>query len=749
MAAKQKKNFQKYYKFLLYLVIIVLINAAGITLFYKIDLTSNNLYSLSNASKTVVKGLKEPLTINVFFTKNLPAPYNVIEPYLRDILKEYESYSGQNLSYRFKDVSAQEGDISQEADSNRKEAESYGIYPMNVQKLEQDEAKVMRAYMGMVLLHGDLVEKIPAITTTEGLEYKITTAIMKMTNKVSALVKLPEKIKVSLVLSSSLFQVSRVANIKGLDTIRTTAQEAVDRCKSKAYGQLTYEIIDPSMNEGTPEQQALADRFGLQWPDISTPEGVSVPAGKGVAAIQLKYGNKTVERSILNRNMALTQKGLEEQFSIIETKDIEAFVNDNIDNLIEINENIGYLASNNTLLLQPELPAKFDANTPRPPKKETLDNFNNIVSKQYSFKTFKFDNEIPDTFNTLIIAGAKQNFTDWELFQIDQYLMKGKSLAIFVDAFNEIQPQNQQQFQDAVYLPVNTGLEKLLDYYGLNVKKSYVLDESCYVNRDRGGDEMKIYFVPIIKNDKINHNLSFMDNLTQMLVIKASPLEYNKDRIKQNGLKLTELISSSDKSWEMAGKINLMPFLIQPPTNDKERGSRPLACILEGEFPSYFADKQIPQKPENNPVNANTGTETGQDKKDVKDEAAKPAAPQSTVQAKQDFISKGKPGKIFLIGTAQILRNNGLDEEGASPNAIFLMNIFDYLNNRTEIAEMRGKNQKFNVLDESKPLTKTIVKIVNIAGLPAMFILFGIIVWVRRSSRRKKIQSMFSRDSNK
>lgn len=746
MAAKQKKNFQKYYKFLLYLVIIVLVNAAGITLFYKIDLTSNNLYSLSNASKTVVKGLKEPLTINVFFTKNLPAPYNVIEPYLRDILKEYESYSGQNLSYRFKDVSAQEGDISQEADSNRKEAESYGIYPMNVQKLEQDEAKVMRAYMGMVLLHGDLVEKIPAITTTEGLEYKITTAIMKMTNKVSALVKLPEKIKVSLVLSSSLFQVSRVANIKGLDTIRTTAQEAVDRCKSKAYGQLTFEIVDPSMNEGTPEQQSLADRFGLQWPDINTPEGVTVPAGKGVAAIQLKYGNKTVERSILNRNMALTQKGLEEQFSIIEPKDIESFVNDNIDNLIEINENIGYLASNNTLLLQPELPAKFDPNTPRPPKKETLDNFNNIVSKQYSFKTFKFDNEIPDTFNTLIIAGPKQNFTDWELFQIDQYLMKGKSLAIFVDAFNEIQPQNQQQFQDAVYLPVNTGLEKLLDYYGLNVKKSYVLDESCYVNRDRSGEEMKIYFVPIIKNDKINHNLSFMDNLTQMLVIKASPLEYNKDRIKQKGLKLTELISSSDKSWEMAGKINLTPFLIQPPTNDKERAARPLACILEGEFPSYFSDKQIPQKPENTPENFNTGTET--DQKDVKKEETKPAAPQSAVQTKQDFISKGKPGKIFLIGTAQILRNNGLDEEGASPNAIFLMNIFDYLNNRTEIAEMRGKNQKFNILDESKPLTKTIVKIVNIAGLPAMFILFGIIVWVRRSSRRKKIQSMFSRDSN-
>jgi len=168
---------QKYYKFLLYLVVVVLINLVGISLFFRVDLTSNNLYSLSDASKEVASTLKEPLTINVFFSKNLPPPYNTIEQYLHDLLAEYEIYSSDLLSYRFYDVTAQEGDLSEQAEGNRKIAQSYGIQPVNVQNVEQDQVKVQRAYMGMALIHGDVVEKIPAITTTEGLEYKITNAI--------------------------------------------------------------------------------------------------------------------------------------------------------------------------------------------------------------------------------------------------------------------------------------------------------------------------------------------------------------------------------------------------------------------------------------------------------------------------------------------------------------------------------------------------------------------------------------------
>ena len=66
MVAKVKSG--KYIKFVVYLVVVVLANLAGITLFFRVDLTGDKIYSISEASRQVVSTLSEPLTIDVFFT---------------------------------------------------------------------------------------------------------------------------------------------------------------------------------------------------------------------------------------------------------------------------------------------------------------------------------------------------------------------------------------------------------------------------------------------------------------------------------------------------------------------------------------------------------------------------------------------------------------------------------------------------------------------------------------------------------
>ena len=95
-------------KFFTYLILVILINVAGFTLFLRADLTSNSVYSLSDASKKVVSTLEEPLTIYVFFTKNLPAPYNSVEKYLHDLLDEYALSGNRYFNYKFYDVSLQQ-----------------------------------------------------------------------------------------------------------------------------------------------------------------------------------------------------------------------------------------------------------------------------------------------------------------------------------------------------------------------------------------------------------------------------------------------------------------------------------------------------------------------------------------------------------------------------------------------------------------------------------------------------------------
>jgi ABC-type uncharacterized transport system involved in gliding motility auxiliary subunit len=748
--AKNKTNIQtsrkqKYYTFILYLVVLVLINLVGKTLFFRVDLTANDLYSLSDASKEAVSTLNEPLTINVFFTKNLPAPYNNIERYLHDLLEEYEAYSNDFLNFRFYNVSAAEEDLGgEDIEENRKLAHSFGIYPGNVQVVEKDEMKVQRAYMGMALIHGDVMEKIPVIESTEGLEYKITSAVQKMNNKISALVNLPEKIKVTLVLSSSISQIAPIIKLKGLEGLKPGVQEIVERLGSKTYGQLQFAHIDPSMGEGTPEELKPFERFGLQWPQFNAPDGSLVQAGKGMVAIGISYGDNSLEQNLLSRKMALTSRGLEEQYAITEVKQIETFINDNIDNLIDINEDVGYLSTHGTHALSVDLPPQMQMMRQQMP--ESLKQFNALLSKEYTVKKITLEEDfIPDSIDTLIIAGAKENFSDWELFLIDQFLMKGKSLAIFMDAFNEIQQNRRQGFQQPIYLPLNTGLEKLLNHYGLKVKKSYLLDENCYVNRDRSGNEMPIYFVPVIENEKINHSLDFIENIKRLVVIKVSPLEAEKEKIKTHGLKLTEVFSSSDKSWEMSGRINLMPFMIRPPEDEKQKESKPLAYLLEGEFPSYFADKPIPEKPKKE---EDKEDETGADDKDKNKEEKKPAIKESRVKGEKGILTRGKPGKIFLIGSSEVLKDNVLQQQRnfPNPNVDFLLNTLDYLNNREDIAVMRSKIQRFNPLKQPiSPFVKGVVKILNIGGLPALFILMGIVIWIRRTARKKQIQAMFKK----
>ena len=115
----------------------------------------------------------------------------------------------------------------------------------------------------------------------------------------------------------------------------------------------------------------------------------------------------------------------------------------------------------------------------------------------------------------------------------------------------------------------------------------------------------------------------------------------------------------------------------------------------------------------------------------------------SKIETDGRVIAKGKPAKVFLMASAEMLKNNVLDAAGRGPNATYILNVVDYLNDRENIAVMRGKEQRFNPLNDTKAVTKTFVKTLNIIGLPAFVVFFGIGVWFRRHARKKYIQMMF------
>ncbi len=100
-----------------------------------------------------------------------------------------------------------------------------------------------------------------------------------------------------------------------------------------------------------------------------------------------------------------------------------------------------------------------------------------IITQNFPFYSFQDvdlkngDNEVPDDLDGLLITQPGKDLSEKELRRIDQFVMKGKALAVFASAVN-VKPNDATM--DAT---LNThGLDKLLDGYGIAINKDVVLD---------------------------------------------------------------------------------------------------------------------------------------------------------------------------------------------------------------------------------------------------------------------------------
>ena len=725
----------KHIKFITYAVIVVLVNIAATTLYKRFDLTAGNFFSISDISKTVVGTLSEPLTINVFFTKNLPAPHNNTEQYLHDLLAEYALSANRHFNYRFYDVSPDLGDLSPKAMENQALANSYGIRPVQIQAVEKDEVKFQKAYMGLVIIHGDQIEKIPTIQSTDGLEYKLTTAIRKLNNKVSALLALEGRIQVTLYQSSSLDEVAPMMRLNNLTDIPGKVEAVVNRLSTRSYDKIAYKYVNPFTDANLEDVVKKHQLLQLNWPELDQGR---IKAGSGIIGLVMQYGSKAVTIPLLN---VIKVPIIGTQYQLVNLDGLEDVISANIDTLIDIHQNLGILEDFGSLPIISAPPSN-----PRGRSQARGGNFKTQVSQNYSLRGVKLtEGPLSDEFECLIIPRPQDKFSDFDLFQIDQFLMKGKSLAIIFDPLKEIQSQNQQFRMAGVnfgYQPLDSGLEKLLAHYGVTVEPSIIMDENCFYQklpREMGGGEGPIYFAPLIKNQNIANHLPYMQNINGLIALKASPINLDHERIKSNGLTVQTLIRSSGKSWEVKEHINFDPTFIRLPNPDVERRSFDLACMIEGAFPSSFAGKPIPEKKDPGMLGAENQVQA--------DEANKrnpePEENASKIKGIQHVVEKGQPGKLFVLASTEMMLDSLMSSGGYRGNDIFILNILDYLNGQPEVAVMRSKLQQFRPLDDISNFERTAVKAVNIIGLPLIVIVLSLLMWYRRHSYKKQIQIQF------
>jgi gliding-associated putative ABC transporter substrate-binding component GldG len=153
-------------------LIVILINVLSHWIFFRLDLTQHHAYSLSPSSKQLVRNLSDPVIIKVYFTPDLPPPYNAYERYVKDLLEEYRAASRGKVRFEFV--------LQSPPDEFEKKAAAAGLVPIQFEEMGSDQFQIRRGYMGLILFHRDKSETLPIVKDVQQLEYDITSRIAKM-----------------------------------------------------------------------------------------------------------------------------------------------------------------------------------------------------------------------------------------------------------------------------------------------------------------------------------------------------------------------------------------------------------------------------------------------------------------------------------------------------------------------------------------------------------------------------------------
>jgi ABC-2 type transport system permease protein len=379
-------------------------------------------------------------------------------------------------------------------------------------------------------------------------------------------------------------------------------------------------------------------------------------------------------------------------------------------------------------LVQTEKPMlAYSAGNGEPGDVRSYDLANSVLLKDYNLKTLNLNTQpaIPDTFKLLIIVKPTQKFTDEEKLKIDQYVMRGGKLLLFIDKL-DAEMDSLRIKNEVVAYDRGLGLDDLLFKYGARINSDLLMDLQCdfypFVTNGSGQLEyLRWNYFPLFET-KSNHTIN------KSLGLVSGQFVNSIDTIEADGIKKTILLSSSPNSRTIA-----TPAVISGRENVNaaedarfKKANIPVAVLLEGKFQSLY----------NNRLS------------------------QAMNDSLQQYGLTFKPqafadGKIIIVADGDMVLN-AADKDGPLPmginrytagtqyeyqfaNKAFLQNCLDYLINPSGLSEAKAKDYTLRLLDTKKiEAEKTTWQLINIAVPVVLVFLFAIIYqWWRKRKYTK------------
>lgn len=176
------------------LIVLIGLNYLASVVHTRVDLTQEKRYTLSPATKKLIKGLHDPVTVTVFLSGDMPAGFKKLSNSTKEMLQEFKELGGSNIHFKFEKPGEGLSDTAKE--KLHLHLDSLGLKPTNIKvKAKAGEAQEERlVYPGALvkyrdrevavdLLQGqDMTGGIQSLNNAEALlEYKMARSIQKLT----------------------------------------------------------------------------------------------------------------------------------------------------------------------------------------------------------------------------------------------------------------------------------------------------------------------------------------------------------------------------------------------------------------------------------------------------------------------------------------------------------------------------------------------------------------------------------------
>lgn len=332
-----------------------------------------------------------------------------------------------------------------------------------------------------------------------------------------------------------------------------------------------------------------------------------------------------------------------------------------------------------------------------------------VLSQEYQVEpiNLKTLTSIPPEITTLYVIGPKQPYSEWELYLIDQFLMRGGKVGLLLDMINA-------DIQTAQAQPINPGFGPFLDHFGVKINSDLVIDvqnAQIAVQQQRGifrMQSLKEYpFFP--KTTDFSKENLIVKDLESANFIFASSMDTSG--MAQAGLNYEILARTSEKSGVMTAPFNIDPFR-EWTAFDFNRERVPLGVAITGEFTSYFSGKA---KPSMDTV--------------IVEDIADPSL--------ETRLDKGSGGRLVVWSDADFISDAVLRDRS---NLILFQNMTDWLSEDEGLISIRSKEVTARPLDNVDDSTRSIIKFLNMFLMPIVVVLFGVARWqIRKQKRRRQL----------